>query len=98
MSWRRRQVSAAAAGFWAAATTKDHMDVDHGDDFVGDVELDEDLDVVVQLDVDVRLGVVSGSKQCRLERLDVDGMSARGGRWCSCRSRCRCCCKSAALP
>ena len=34
------------------------MDVDHGDDFVGDVELDGDLDVVVQLDVDVRLSVV----------------------------------------
>ena len=57
VSLRRRQVSAAAAGFWAAATTKDHMDVDHGDDFVGDVELNEDLDVVVQVDVDVRLSV-----------------------------------------
>ena len=42
--WRRQVV--AAAGFWAAATA-DHVDVDHGDDFVGDVELDEDLDVDV---------------------------------------------------
>ena len=61
-----------AAGFscHCAAAAKDHVDVDHDDDFVGDVELDEDLDVVVQLNVNVRLGVVSGSKQCR--RLDVD--------------------------
>ena len=49
VSVRRRQVSAAAAGFWAAASAKDHVDVDHGDDFVGDVELDEDVDVVVQV-------------------------------------------------
>ena len=52
--------SAAVAGFCviAAATANDHVDVDHGNGCVGDVELDEDLDVVVQLDVDVRLGVV----------------------------------------
>ena len=52
VSLRRRQVSAVTVGFWAATTTKDHVDVDHDDDCVGDVELDEnlDLDVVVQLD------------------------------------------------
>ena len=62
LAWERRQAGGgfcviAAAGFWAAASAKDHVDVDHVDDFVGDVELDEDVDVVVQVDVDVRLGV-----------------------------------------
>ena len=47
LAWERRQagggfcVIAAAAGFWATATAY------HGDDFIGDVELDEDLDVDV---------------------------------------------------
>jgi hypothetical protein len=34
------------------------MDVDLDDVCVGDVELDKDLDVVVQLDVYVQVGVV----------------------------------------
>ena len=45
-------------GHCAAAAAKDHVDVDLGDNCVSDVELDEDLDVVVQLGVDVRLDVV----------------------------------------
>jgi hypothetical protein len=49
-----------AAGFLSTAA-KDHVDVDLGDIFVGDVELDDDLDVayiIVQLDVDVWIDVV----------------------------------------
>ena len=45
------------ACFWAAAE-KDHLDEDLGDDCFGNVELDEDLDVVVQVDVVVRVGDV----------------------------------------
>jgi hypothetical protein len=41
-----------AVGF-LSATAEDHVDVDLGDIYVGDIELDEDLDIVVQLDVDV---------------------------------------------
>ena len=36
----------AAACFWTATTPKDHVDVDHGDDCVGDVELDKNLDLL----------------------------------------------------
>ena len=44
----RRQLSAATVCFWA--TVKDRVDVDLGVDYAGDVELDDDFDVVVQLD------------------------------------------------
>jgi hypothetical protein len=41
---RRRSKITAAVGF-LSATAEDHVDVDLGDIFVGDVELDDDLDV-----------------------------------------------------
>jgi hypothetical protein len=43
-----------------SAAAKDHVDVDLGDVYVGDVELDDDLDVdvVVQLDVYIWVDVV----------------------------------------
>jgi hypothetical protein len=60
---RRRQSKITTAAGFLSAAAKDHVDVDLGDVYVGDVELDEDLDIVIQLDVnvwvdDVRLDVV----------------------------------------
>ena len=46
LAWEWRQ---AGGGFLChcAAAAADHVDADHGDDFLDDVELDEDLDDVV---------------------------------------------------